>query len=107
MTTKNITEATFDAEVLQSERPVVVDFWAPWCGPCLQVAPVLDQIATENAQSITVVKVNTDDEPAIAARYGITSLPTIAVYSQGEMVKSIVGAKPKPLLLRELSEWLA
>jgi thioredoxin 1 len=106
MSNQDVTDATFDAVVLASTLPVVVDFWAPWCGPCRQVAPVLEEIAAANADKITIVKLNTDENPLITARYNVTSLPTIAVYAGGEMVKSVIGAKPKPMLLRELSEWL-
>jgi thioredoxin 1 len=106
MSSQVVTDATFDAVVLNSALPVVVDFWAPWCGPCRQVAPVLEEIGAAHADKITVVKLNTDENPLITARYNVTSLPTIAVYSSGEMVKSVIGAKPKPMLLRELSEWL-
>jgi len=106
MSAKDVDDATFDSVVLKSTLPVVVDFWAPWCGPCRQVAPVLEEIGAAHADKITVVKLNTDENPMITARYNVTSLPTIAVYSGGEMVKSVIGAKPKPMLLRELSEWL-
>ena len=105
-TSKDVTDATFDAEVLHSSLPVVVDFWAPWCAPCRQVSPVLDEIAAAHAEKITIVKLNTDENPLITSRYGVTSLPTISVFAGGEVVKSMVGAKPKPLLLRELAEWL-
>jgi thioredoxin len=105
-TTKVVTDDTFDAEVLKSDKPVLVDFWAPWCGPCLQVAPVLAEIGEQHPE-ITVVKLNVDENPKVASSYGITSIPTLNVYAGGELVKSIVGAKPKPILVREISEWLA
>src|SRR5437868_809372 len=100
--TKTVTDATFDAEVLASDKPVLVDFWAEWCGPCKMVAPVLEEIAAENADKITVAKVNIDENPEIARRYQIMSIPTMSVFAKGEVVKSIVGAKPKAALLRDL-----
>jgi thioredoxin 1 len=106
MSSKNVTDDTFSTDVLEASKPVVVDFWAPWCGPCRQVSPILDEIAGTYADKIDVVKINTDDNPKVAAQYGITALPTIAVYQNGEMVKSLVGAKPKVILLRELSDWI-
>jgi thioredoxin 1 len=106
MATKAVTDETFDAEVLKADKPVLVDFWAPWCGPCRQVSPILEEIAGENAEKITVVKINTDENPKVAAAYGVTALPTINLYSGGELVKSIIGARPKPIILRELSDWL-
>src|SRR5438067_8042767 len=96
------TGSTFDAEVLASETPVLVDFWAEWCGPCKMVAPVLEEIAAENAGKITIAKVNIDENPEIARRYQIMSIPTMSVFSGGEVVRSIVGAKPKAALLRDL-----
>lgn len=101
MTAREVTDATFDSEVLQSDKPVLVDFWAPWCGPCRQVSPIIEEIASENAEALDVVKVNTDENPRTSAAYGITSIPTLNVYKGGELVKQIIGARPKPVLLKE------
>lgn len=104
--TKETTDASFDADVLKNSKPVLVDFWAPWCGPCKAVAPILEEIAAANADKIDVVKLNTDENPQIAGKYGITGIPTLNVYVNGEVVKTIVGALPKPKLLRELEPFL-
>jgi thioredoxin 1 len=104
--TKTVTDATFTEEVLKSDKPVVVDFWAEWCGPCRMVAPVLEEIAAEHAEKLTVVKLNIDENPETARKYGIMSIPTMNVYSGGEVVKQIVGAKPKAALLRDLETFI-
>ena len=104
--TKAVTDATFEADVLKSEKPVVVDYWAEWCGPCHQVAPVLEEIASEHADKIDVVKLNVDDNPVTSQRYGILNIPTLSVFKDGEVVKEIVGARPKSALLRELADFI-
>jgi thioredoxin 1 len=100
--TETIKTDTFDTEVLQSEKPVIVDFWAEWCGPCHAVAPVLDEIARERADHLRVVKVNIDEEPALAQRYGIMSIPTIVLFKAGEPAAAALGAQPKSMLERSL-----
>ncbi len=100
------TDSTFDADVLGSPQPVLVDFWAEWCGPCRQIAPILEEINAEYGDKLKIVKLDTDHNPAVTARYGVTGIPTMNVYVGGEVVRTIVGAKPKRLLLRELEEYL-
>ncbi len=97
-----VTETSFDREVLQSETPVIVDFWAEWCGPCHAVAPVLDRIADERAEELKLVKVNIDEEQNLAMRYGVTSIPTIVLFKNGEPAAMAVGAQPKQALERSL-----
>jgi thioredoxin 1 len=104
--TKKVTDASFEADVLKSDKAVVVDYWAEWCGPCRQVAPVLEEIAAEHADKIDVVKLNVDENPKTSQKYGIMNIPTLSVFKGGEVVKEIVGAKPKSALLRDLAEFL-
>ena len=104
--TKSVTDASFTADVLQSDKPVLVDFWAEWCGPCRQVAPILEEIADANGEKIAIVKLNVDENPQTAARYGVTSIPTMNVFQGGEVVKTIVGAKPKAMLLKDLASFI-
>ncbi|WP_210479991.1 thioredoxin [Naasia sp. SYSU D00948] len=104
---KDVTDATFQQDVLDSDKPVLVDFWAEWCAPCRAVGPVLEKIAEENGDKIEIVKLNVDDNPETAAKYHITSIPAMKVYRGGEVVKSVIGAKPKPALESELAAFLA
>jgi len=102
-----VTDASFAADVLASEKPIMVDFWAEWCGPCRAVSPILDQIASEYSDKIDVVKMNVDENSEIPMKYQITSIPTMKVFKGGEVVKTVIGAKPKPALEADLQEFLA
>ena len=107
MSARSVTEATFEAEVLNNEKTVLVDFWAEWCGPCRAVSPILDQIAAEHSDKIDIVKVNVDENPQLAMKYQITSIPAMKVYKGGEVVQTVIGAKPKPALEADLAAYLA
>ena len=104
--TVDVTDATFSSDVLQSDKTVLVDFWAEWCGPCKMVAPVLDEIAGENKDTLTVAKLDIDRNPGAARDYQVMSIPTMIVFKGGKPVKQIVGAKPKAALLRDLADYL-
>jgi len=103
----SVTDADFAQTVLGSDKPVLVDFWAEWCGPCRQVSPILEEIAAEHGDEITIVKLNVDENPQTPAQYRVTGIPTMNVYQGGDVVKSIVGAKPKAALLNDLRDFIA
>ena len=103
----DVTDATFADVVLNSKDTIMVDFWAEWCGPCRAVSPILDAIAAEHSEKIKIVKLNVDDNPQMAMRYQITSIPAMKVFRGGEVVKTVIGAKPKPAIEADLAEFLA
>ena len=102
----DLTAATFETLVLQGAGPVLVDFWAPWCGPCRTMGPVLEEIAAEHAAELTVAKVNVDDQQALATRYDILSIPTLLLFKEGEVQKKLIGALPKKRLVEELEPFV-
>ncbi|MGO3885521.1 MAG: thioredoxin [Mycetocola sp.] len=106
MSTRDVTTQNFQSEVIEASKPIVVDFWAEWCGPCRMVSPILDQIADEHSDKIEVVKVNVDENPQLAAQYQITSIPALKVFKSGEVVQSIIGAKPKAALEADLAAYI-
>ena len=106
MGTKAISDASFQADVLDSDTPVLVDFWAEWCGPCKMIAPALDELAETYEGRLKVVKLNVDENPLTQAKYRVTSIPTLNVYSGGEVVKQIIGARPKSVILKELADYI-
>ncbi|MGC1307474.1 MAG: thioredoxin [Phormidesmis sp.] len=106
MSAAQVTDSTFKQEVLENEAPVLVDFWAPWCGPCRMVAPVVDEISEQYDGKVKVVKVNTDENPSVASQYGIRSIPTLMIFKGGQRVDMVVGAVPKTTLANTLEKYL-
>ncbi len=101
---RELSDQNFEAEVLQSPQPVLVDFWAPWCGPCRMIAPIVEQLATKNVDAIQVAKINIDDSPNTAASYGVSSIPTLMIFKNGEVIDRFVGVQPKKRLQDALDQ---
>lgn len=102
MATKNVTDENFETEVLKAEKPTLVDFWAEWCGPCKQISPILEEIASNEDNKVTIAKINIDENPRVATDYGIRSIPTMLLFNNGELKDTKVGALPK----QELNDWI-
>ena len=103
---KHISDASFESDVLKADKPVLVDYWAEWCGPCKMIAPILDEVSQSYKDKLQIAKMNVDENPLTASSYGIVSIPTLNVFQGGRVVKQIIGAKPKVALLRDLAEYL-
>jgi thioredoxin 1 len=105
-TARTVTDENFEAEVEHSARPVIVEYWADWCGPCRQVGPVLDAIAAERAGAVDVVKLNVDENPRTARKYSVLHVPTVSLFADGQVVKQVIGARSKSALLREFADYV-
>lgn len=106
MTVEQVTDSTFKQEVIESDLPVLVDFWAPWCGPCRMVTPIVEELADQYNGQVKVMKLNTDENPGVSKEYGIRSIPTLMIFKGGERVDMVVGAVPKTTLAEKLDKYL-